>query len=209
MFIVVGVLITLFLSTGIWVSMKLKKSSVDYDMDVDKYIEEESEANFARAKQIDAELFFSPNRELTDNIKLNTTDTQIIKLIAAVEKLYDKQMLCFDRVMSNKELKLAYGLANLDSIILYEGNFVNYIRAMINLGKELNDADILEETARIGSVFPNTYYLLTDIYAETNQKDKLYDLKIQLMKNKPKFDDDYSFEQCNKYINEKIGGSNI
>jgi hypothetical protein len=202
------VIIVFFISFCIWFSIKVRRSNADYLKEDEDYIGEEMEANFARTRDIEEERFFRPDGRLTERVREKYPDDKALEpLIAAAEKHSQRKMIQFEKVMTNREIKLMYGLSNLEPIIQYEENFVNYIRALITLGEKAGDAELLEDTARMGSVFPKNYTLLADMYAINGDKSKLRDLKLILMQNKGLFTDEQSYNKCNGYINAKMEGT--
>lgn len=155
----------------------------------DQYLEEEFNANFSRAVEIPKELFFVPKIELLP-IKEYENDSkyeQIIKLQNAVIKKSTEKMIILDPPLSNKEIKLKYGANNLETIINCEENYNSFINSINNLSEELinlknyPDAEqFLLYCVEIKSLYFKTYELLIKIYIETNQNEKIKNLKEEV-----------------------------
>lgn len=73
--------------------------------------------------------------------------------------------------ISNTDLKLEYGTANITPLTLYDQNYTTLVRALQQWGKELYDrgrfedsAKVLEFAVKTKSDITATYRLLTDMY---------------------------------------------
>ncbi|MCL2619606.1 MAG: hypothetical protein FWD97_01560 [Defluviitaleaceae bacterium] len=151
-------------------------------------LEENDEANNARARDVEDELLFHvimedlPLREYTaeEQEKPRPVCMWQNKVIQAASK----KMLHFDSPKTNVELKKMFGRANLEFVARYEENFVNFIHAMRHWAEALLTEDkkddaqqVLEIAVEAGSEVSQTYTLLADIYAEANDSEKLTALK--------------------------------
>ena len=97
--------------------------------------------------------------------------------------LKDKKILNLTGI-SNTELKLSYGAANLTELTEYDDNFTTLIKAIASLGHALTDnndtADalsFLEYGISIGSDISSNYIDLAIIYAATDRFDDIRKLK--------------------------------
>ena len=97
--------------------------------------------------------------------------------------LKDKKILNLTGI-SNTELKLSYGAANLTELTEYDDNFTTLIKAIASLGHALIDnndsADalsFLEYGISIGSDISSNYIDLAIIYAATDRFDDIRKLK--------------------------------
>lgn len=86
--------------------------------------------------------------------------------------------------ISNTELRLTYGTANLEPLSLYDQNFTSLIRALQKWGSLLTTAGkpsdaitVLSYSVSIGSDIAGTYALLARLYKECGELDKLEELK--------------------------------
>ena len=85
--------------------------------------------------------------------------------------------------ISNTDLKMEYGPANLNELSEADSNFTSLVRCVNQLGNrfnELGDTDnaikILEYGIECNTDISNTYYLLAQLYIDTNQADKIQNL---------------------------------
>lgn len=86
--------------------------------------------------------------------------------------------------ISNTELRLTYGTANLDPLMSYDQNFTQLIRALQKWGSLLSSAGkkkdavtVLSYAVRIGSDIAATYALLARLYKEQGELSKIEEMK--------------------------------
>jgi len=86
--------------------------------------------------------------------------------------------------ISNTDLRLAYGTANLDILASYDSNFTTLIRQLQKWGTLLLSADqkeeartVLEYAVEIGSDIASTFALLGKLYSESREIDKIEALR--------------------------------
>lgn len=98
-------------------------------------------------------------------------------------KLADERILNLTGI-SNTELRLTYGTANLDPLTVYDQNFTNLIRTLQKWGSLLASADqkadavtVLSYAVSIGSDIAGTYALLARLYKERGEVSKIEELK--------------------------------
>lgn len=105
-------------------------------------------------------------------------------LVKEFEGFSNKKMLNLTGY-SNTDLKLMYGPANLDELTMYDDNFTSFIRLLNNMANALLKAEtadeesakiILEYSISIDSDISATYTSLADIYAKSDDTDKLNEL---------------------------------
>ncbi len=150
------------------------------------FLEKESEANFVRRKNIDDLPYI--------RIKLNRIplgvydgdDERITYDINTSEEelraLSEKRILNLSGV-SNTELKLTYGPANLDALSSYDENFTRLIFNLNRLGNSLYDAGLIKEAeetlyyaCELGSDIRATYNTLLDIYSARHDREAVLNL---------------------------------
>lgn len=85
---------------------------------------------------------------------------------------------------SNTDLKLKYGVANLDTLTQYEDNYTSFIKSLSGLGhiliehKDISDATaFLEYAVKIGSDIRLTYTDLYALYSEAGNASKIRQLR--------------------------------
>lgn len=97
--------------------------------------------------------------------------------------LKDKKILNLTGI-SNTDLKLKYGAANLTLLTQYDQNFTLLARTLNTWGKRLNELSYTQEAIRvlafaasIGSDIKATWSLLAELYASNGDIDRIRDLK--------------------------------
>jgi hypothetical protein len=85
--------------------------------------------------------------------------------------------------ISNTDLKLTYGVANLEALTEYDGNFTRLVQALASYGKELADAGqtadaqtVLEFAVSIHADSKQIYTQLAELYRDGNHPEKIADL---------------------------------
>lgn len=107
--------------------------------------------------------------------------------LASVEKeicaLADSRILNLTGI-SNTELRLTYGTANLDPLTSYDQNFTALIRALqkwgsllASAGRQADAVTVLAYAVSIGSDIAATYALLARLYKEQGELGKIEELK--------------------------------
>lgn len=141
-------------------------------------LELESEANKTRKQDISSLPYIKIPKDSLPFGRLTpvTTGEQ------TVLKLMDKQILNLTGI-TNTELKMQYGAANLETLTQCDENFTLLVRSLNDWAKASMDAGmtdearcILEYSAAIGSDIRQSYQMLADIYAankDTNALSKL------------------------------------
>lgn len=110
-----------------------------------------------------------------------------VEELASVEQeicaLADSRILNLTGI-SNTELRLAYGTANLDPLTAYDQNFTTLIRALqkwgtllASAGKQKDAVTVLSYGVSIGSDIAATYALLARLYKEQGDYHKIEELK--------------------------------
>lgn len=86
--------------------------------------------------------------------------------------------------ISNTELRLTYGTANLEPLSLYDQNYTSLIRALqkwgtllTSAGKSSDAITVLSYSVTIGSDIAGTYALLARLYKDHGEFDKIEELK--------------------------------
>ncbi len=129
-------------------------------------LELESEANLTRRQDISN----LPYIRIPDDTLPFGRLTPVTADEQAVVKLRDQKILNLTGI-SNTQLKLQYGPANLDALSAYDDNFALLIRSLNNWAVACNEAKmypeakaILEYSVNIGSDIRKTYQMLADQY---------------------------------------------
>ena len=166
-----------------------------------RFLEEEQAANLARKREIDPELFFYAN--LNNLPPVPESDPH------RVLRTSRRTMIRFEVPESNVDLKKRYGVAQLDSITLYEENFHDFLKSLGVWAQALHDEGnardallVLEYAIELGSEFRGTYKLAADIFAYERDAYALEQLLQMAVDNH--FKDPAMQEHVLSYIEEKI-----
>ena len=173
---------------------------------VDKFLDDEMEANTARRREVEEEYFYLPDIEslpVRNDAVGDVAKMQERALVCARQK-----MLRFPQKMTNIELKNAYGVANLEKLTGYEENYNRYVMALVNWADALLESGeakadavaILKKTVEMGSEYRKTYLHLADYYLE---KSDIEGLNHLLEKVAELFSDEGIKRQVTQYIMDK------
>ena len=167
-----------------------------------RFLEEEQAANTARKREIEPELFFYADLE-----NLPPVDESDPHRVLRTSK---RTMIRFEVPESNVELKRRYGVAQLDSITLYEENYHDFLKSLGDWAQALHGEgnvdgalQVLDYAIGLGSEFRGTYRLAADIYASERNAYALEQL-LQIAQNNH-FNDPAMQEHVLSYIEERIG----
>jgi len=175
-----------FLAAGLLFKMVIGKSGGKNKKEFQQFLDEEHEANFARAHKIPDEMFYHP-----DTGSLPDTDygdgEEFKKLNQAKQKVISgssSKMLRLNPPMKNIEIKQNFGAANLERITNYETSYDQYIRSLSNFAEELMKLGFFEDAKKIlmicmemDSLIFLPYSLLCDIYAKEKNAKAILELK--------------------------------
>lgn len=99
--------------------------------------------------------------------------------VETIRALADQKIINLS-TYTNTELKLKYGIANLDILSEYESNFFTLEKSLESYASELLAADrssdaqkILEYAVAIGSDVSNIYLMLAELYKAQDHNDRL------------------------------------
>ena len=99
--------------------------------------------------------------------------------VETIRALADQKIINLS-TYTNTELKLKYGIANLDILSEYESNFFTLEKSLESYASELLAADrssdaqkILEYVVAIGSDVSNIYLMLAELYKAQDHNDRL------------------------------------
>lgn len=115
-------------------------------------------------------------------------ENQIIKDCIEQILVLSEQKIVNLTGISNTDLKLTYGTANITALSEYDSNFTLLVRSLNLWGTELYNAGYIDETEvlfeyaiAIGSDISNTYRILAQIYSAKNRVDKIAVLEISAL----------------------------
>lgn len=154
-----------------------KKSDRQKEQAKQKFWEREEAANAVRRKDI---TFLNYIVIPTDSLPMDDTgDEDIREYQDTILRLSQKRVLNLNGI-SNTDLKLEYGAANLPELTEYDNNYTTLVNILAKWGAkliELNKNDdavtVLEYGISVGSDVSRNFYLLADEYRRRGQPDKI------------------------------------
>ena len=194
--LIMGIVPVLLLAVFIFAAVKMsnRKRVSDVQQKTTDMLNEDYAAGLSRSRDVGEEFFYSPDMAALPVVEYSADDVAKPhpayvwqeKVLAATKR----EMLRFDRTYTNVELKQMYGSANLEYVAQNEENFTNFIHAMRFWAEALIADDrqdearkVLEESISAGSEQSQSYTLLGDIYASTENHDALQELHARLQKS--------------------------
>lgn len=162
--------------------LKLKKTTKKSDTDRKVFLDREAKANSTRKKDISKLDYIT----IPDTLPLSypdCDDTVVVKSCAAITSLSDKKMLNLSGI-SNTDLKLSYGVANLAALTEYDTNFSDLARNIAVLGNRLLELGYTQQAVELlefGIVcetdISSNYTALADYYKKHDMTDKITHLE--------------------------------
>jgi len=145
---------------------------------ISDFLDKESRANNVRKQPLDSLSYIN----FTDSsVKLpkEAPNTRIESLCETLQSLYFQKIVNLSGI-SNTDLKLTYGAANLPLLSEYDQNFTTLSRTLYDLAIELisegmkdEAKSILEYGVSIGTDISGHYLTLANLYVEANDFDKI------------------------------------
>ena len=158
----------------------LKKNSKKTRSDNENFLKRESRANMSRKKDISNLNYIT----IPDTLPFVDTDVETIKKAQDdLAELKEKKILNLTG-MSNTDLKIKYGVANLSVLSEYDENFSKLCRAIVRLSAALKENGFdeqaeafLEFGIKCGSDVSANYFMLAEYYLEKGNTKGLSRLK--------------------------------
>ena len=145
----------------------------------DDFFQKESEANSVKKRDISTLPYIIPDEAL---LNLTSEDASINELLSTLRSFKDKKILNLTGI-SNTDLKLKYGTANITELGACDDNFAELCKVLYALGKAYYDTgDIntskrfLEYAVGIRTDITDNYVLLANIYRDNNEENRIRDL---------------------------------
>ena len=169
-----------FIIILILLQIYLKKNNKKTAHSNEEFFNRESEANKTRRRDISNLDYIT----IPDDLPFIKTDIASISNAGQnIINLKDKKILNLSG-KTNTDLKLEYGVANLNELTQYEDNFQILCREIINISKALIENNyeaeavkFLEFGIQIRSDLSANYTMLAEIYSRNGETDKLENLK--------------------------------
>lgn len=168
-----------FIIICITISHAVSRNSKLENANNDDFWEREQKGNFVRKQPTDD----LSRIVLDDNLPYETDcDEELSPIMSKINDLKDKEIINLTGI-TNTELKLRYGLPNLDYLIECDGNFTNLAVYLDKWGEYLishNRTDdaikVLEFAVDCNVDIGNIYMNLAKIYTSSNQSHKVASL---------------------------------
>lgn len=155
--------------------INLNKNSHTQQNIEEQFWEREHQANFTRKQDISNLNYITIPLDKFP-LTLNTDEEQ------ALQDLANKRILNLTGI-SNTDLKLQYGVSNLELLTEYDNNFTLLVNALRTYAKELMDAglevdarNVLEFAVSIRADSKHIYLMLANLYRSSNESDKISNL---------------------------------
>ena len=148
--------------------------------------ERESAANSVRRKNLDNLPYVHfPFDKLPSEESFTDCGEEVPESLEALKSLADQKLVNLNGI-SNTNLKLEYGTANITVLSEYDANYEQFCKNIYLLAKKLDELGrtdealfLLEETLSTGTDITGHYRLLADIYQRRNEPEKIAALKEQ------------------------------
>lgn len=167
------------LSALIWFTTK--RSTKKMKEEEERFWDREREANFVRKKPLtDIEYITVPFSEIP--LEEDSADPLLKEYAEKILSFEDKKIVNLNGI-SNTDLKLKYGVANLAVLSEYDENYTQLVSTLADYAEELNRLGRRDEAVKVLEISVNcksdvkrSYLLLADIYREAKEYDKIEDL---------------------------------
>lgn len=165
----------------------------EHDRDEKTFWEKENAANNVRRKSLDGLSYITLPKELLDLIeatlafinskKEKDSDEEdfhsISECMNSLKDLADRKIVNFTGI-SNTDLKLEYGTANITVLTEYDQNYTLLARSLNQWGSFLKENDKIQDAKSVfefaistGTDISNTFYELAEIYAKDLEFSKI------------------------------------
>ncbi len=176
LFIVLGIVLVLYL----WIKYDTVRHNQNVQKEKDAFWNREYLANETRKKDISHLNYIKiPLDELPF---MESTDTNLISIQETIKTLSTSSILNLSGI-SNTDLKLEYGVANINFLTQCDNNYTQLINSLYKWAdylyqqNEINKSKIVLEFAiECGSDLSKVYTLLATIYKELNSIEKIDEL---------------------------------
>lgn len=159
-------------------SIGIKRSNKEIEQAKEDFWEKERKANFVRKKSLDNLNYISIPEDFL-NYPYDLTNSRVNDAVEMIKHLSDCKIVNFSGI-TNTDLKLEYGTANIGTLSEYDYNYTGLARSLQTLAESLQESGnkneaikILEFLISTGTDMSSTYKLLGNIYKEQNQLDKI------------------------------------
>ncbi len=170
----IPIILVVFILFLVFVNMRYRKSNKETKEREDAFWERERMANATRRKDITNLPYITIPKEILPQ-SLHTSAIDKLKALAESE---DKILNLTGK--SNTDLKLEYGVANLEELSACDERFTLLVTALSEVAKDLLEAKqtdeakaILEFAVKIQADAKSIYLMLAQLYCESNETAKI------------------------------------
>ena len=168
----------------IWLQYEIKKHTKYDEKKRKEYWDKERKANTTRKKSLENLSYITIPLD-SFPLHLLKEDEQMQEYHEILHSLNEEKIVNFTGI-SNTDLKLEYGVANLPLLMHYDQCYTNLVRTLQDFAQKLYDngyekecIPVLEFAVETGTDVSGTYKLLAGIYQNNNDAEKLEHLKTK------------------------------
>lgn len=170
-----------FLVFSALITYELRKSRRIEEKSMKNFLEKENAANSVRKKDLDGLPYISiPLEDFPMNVLCDRDD--IKEIHHQLNTLSTKKIVNLTGI-SNTDLKLTYGTANITVLTEYDQNYTVLARTLYKWGKLLYEADLVPQAKQVlefgietGSDISGNYKLLATIYKQEGNDNSIQEL---------------------------------
>lgn len=174
--IILGIILIL----GAWIAYHKTKSEREHKRESKSFWDKENQSNLVRKKDLSNLPYITiPYDSLP--IK-ETSNPELAHIQKQLHELREQKIVNLSHI-TNTDLKLEYGTANLNLLSSYDQNFTTLIRLLNKWATLLYDKNekqqalvVLEFALSIGSDISSSYILLARLYLELDKKEEISSL---------------------------------
>lgn len=166
----------------VWLTYEFKKHAQIAQKQQDDFWNKELAANSVRKKSLDSLHYITVELETLPLFHKNNKN--FIKYEEEIEKLAQKKIVNLSGI-TNTDLKLEYGTANINILSEYDQNYTDLVRLLYQWGSALSSQGYIKEAIRVlefgiecGTDVMGHYKLLCSLYRQENTPDKIQDLIV-------------------------------
>lgn len=167
-----------FLAFGVWLTLNLHQSRNTEANVLKEFWQKEREANSVRKKSLEhLDYITIPLKTLPMNVL--SENSEVKEYTQMIQTLSNEKIVNLTGI-SNTDLKLMYGAANITALTEYDHNFTLLCRTLYQWAEALYKQGFVSETTTIlefgitaGSDVSGNYKLLAEIYHAQGQTDKI------------------------------------
>ncbi len=164
----------------LWFRVKSKQADKLSNNPKEEFLKREQEANFTRKKDISNLNYFAVPEGVLPF--LETDDEEEARLQGNVKNIMSRKMINLSG-MTNTDIKLEYGHANLDILSEYDQNFSMFLASLDRWGGYLytkgdtyRSMQVLEYAIANESDITSTFTTLAKVYVDVNKPEKIQSL---------------------------------